>query len=199
MIKRIAIASTRPTLTVAGKRRRHVRHVRTGPLTWASAIWRVEKRAMNESSRLSDVFFDWAMATVLEMAPVSWTVVRSFIQRWALLDLPSGSEDGSCGRAVPLVPVPAAPVDGGTADEGDASPVADDAPRAPLGLLRVGHHSAGQFGWFTWGAGLVGTVGNLSVTMQPIHNEVAGGGGGGRAAVESSHTHTRGGTVAMTQ
>lgn len=63
-------------------------------ITWASGIWRVENRAMNESSRLSDVFLDWA--TVLEMALVNWTVVLNFIHRWALLDLPSTIEDGSC-------------------------------------------------------------------------------------------------------
>jgi hypothetical protein len=34
---------------------------------------------MKESSRLSDVFLDWA--TELEMALVNWTVVRNFIHR----------------------------------------------------------------------------------------------------------------------
>lgn len=76
---------------------------------------------MNESSRLSDVFFDWA--TVLDMALVSCTVVRNFIQRWELLDLPSAIEDGSC-----VVEVTGAAV--------NAAGPADD--RSVLLLLTVG-------------------------------------------------------------
>ena len=115
---------------------------------------------MNESSRFNDVFFDWAIATVFDMAPVSWTVVRSFIQRWALLDLPSGSGDGSCGRPVALAAGPAAPVGGETPDEGDAS--AGDAPRAAFGLLRPASVSpSGEVrGGFVF----------QSITMHPIHS-----------------------------
>jgi hypothetical protein len=54
-----------------------------------SATWRVENRAMNESSRLSDCsrfFCAWA-ATVEPMADVNWTVVLSFIHRCELCDL----------------------------------------------------------------------------------------------------------------